>query len=93
MSTETRTTTGWMPTVLAMTRGCTMFMVTNQPTAMTMMMGMSASGWVSMAATTGGAQETKGPKKGIIWKMATSAVVRGTKSMPSAMLPAAATAP
>ena len=78
MSTETSTTTGWMPTELAITRGCTMFMVMNQPTAMTTMMGMMASGWVRMAATTGGAQETNGPKKGMNWKMATSAVVSGT---------------
>ena len=50
MSTLSRTTTGWMPTALDITRGWMRFMVTNQPAPMTSEMGMSASGWVSTAA-------------------------------------------
>ena len=66
-----------MPTLLAMTRGWTMFMTMNQPTAMMMRIGTTSSGFVRMAATTGGAQDTNGPKNGIIWKIATRAVVSG----------------
>ena len=68
---------GFTADELAITRGWTMFMTMNQPTTMMTRMGTTSLGWVRMAATTGGAHDTNGPKNGIIWKIATRAVVSG----------------
>ena len=93
MSTDTRTTTGWMPTESAITRGWMMFMTTNQPTTMMTRIGQHLGAGVKAATTTGGAHDTNGPKNGIIWRMATMTAVAGQYGMFSSQPPTAATRP
>ena len=93
MSTDTSTTTGWMPTALAMTRGWMMFMTTNQPMPMTTSVGMTTSGLVRTATTTGGAQEKNGPKNGIIWSTPDEGGGRGQEVEPKTRWATAAMMP
>src|SRR3954466_15557321 len=65
MSTDPRTTIGWIPTACAMSRGWTTFMTRNQPTPIAIRAGSVASGFTRMATSTGGTHDTNGPKNGI----------------------------
>ena len=51
MSTEPRTTMGWIPTAPAMTRGWSTFITRNQPTPITMIAGSVALGWTRIATS------------------------------------------
>src|SRR3990170_4341386 len=64
MITEARTTSGWMPTVSAMMRGCMTFISASSARPMMARVSPTWSGAVRMATMTGGAQAKKGPKKG-----------------------------
>ncbi len=88
--TEARTTTGWRPTAPARMRGWMTFWTTNQPTPMIASAGRRASGLVTAATITGGAQATKGPKNGIAIRMPEAVVVRAAYSSPRTMLQARA---
>ena len=84
MRTEPRTTIGWMPTAPCMIRGWRTFMTTNQPAPIRMSAGRTASGWRTRATMTGGAQDTNGPKNGIIWSSPAATEVRAASGRPSA---------
>ncbi len=92
MITEPRTTIGWRPTASAISRGWRTFMTTNQPTIMIASVGRMSPGSVKTATTTGGAQDTNGPKNGIAMSRPEAAVVTAMKSRPRRALVARATA-
>ena len=75
MSTEPRTTIGWMPTASCMSRGWRTFMTMNQPTPMHAIVGRSASGRTTIATRTGGSHATNGPKNGMAMRTPAAAEV------------------
>ena len=93
MTTEASTTIGWMPTAPDMRRGEMTFMVTNHAMPMRMRTGSVASGLRSRAMTTGGSQDTNGPKNGIIWSRPAAAVVTAAYGRPNTMFTIAVNSP
>ena len=91
MSTEPRTTIGWIPTAPCMSRGWRTFITTNQPMPIRMSAGSSAPGTKKSATTTGGAHATNGPKNGIAMSTPATTEVRIAERQPEDGLVASAT--
>ena len=58
-------------------------MTTIQPSPIRMSVGTTDSGWRTSATMTGGAQDTNGPKNGIIWSRPAATEVRTASGRPS----------
>ena len=69
-----------------MSRGWMMFISTNQPTTMMIMVGSTASGTKNAATNTGGNHERKGPKNGMACRMPDEAAVTGMYGNPRSRL-------
>ncbi len=81
-TTDPSTTMGWMPTAPAMSRGWRTFMVTNHATAIRIRTGTTGPSGVSSTTSTGGAQDTNGPKNGIICRRPAMTVVTAAYCSP-----------
>ena len=86
ISTDPRTTIGWIPTAPCMIRGWSTFITTNQPAAIRAVTGSSASGLKRRATITGGIHATNGPKNGIAMRMPAAAAVTPTSGNPNTTL-------
>ena len=93
ITTDARTTIGWMPTAPDISRGEMTFIVTNQAMPMTIRTGSATSGLSSSATATGGSQDTNGPKNGIIWSRPAATVVTAAYGSPNTMLTTAVSRP
>ena len=85
-TTDPRTTIGWIPTEPAISRGWRTFIVTNQPMPMMIATGSTGPSGMSIATSTGGIQDTNGPKNGIIWSTPAATVVSAAYGRPKTML-------
>ena len=93
MTTEARTTIGWMPTAPDIIRGEMTFIVTNHAMPITISTGRTALGSNRSATATGGIQDTNGPKNGIAWSRPAATVVSAAYSSPNTMLTIAVNTP
>ena len=93
MTTDARTTIGWMPTEPDIRRGEMTFIVTNHAMPMTTRTGSATSGLSRSATATGGSHDTNGPKNGIICSRPAATVVTAAYGSPNTMFTKAVRSP
>ena len=86
MTTDARTTIGWMPTEPANSRGEMMFIVTNQAMPIRIRTGTTGPLGISSVTSTGGSHDTNGPKNGTIWSRPAETVVMAAYGSPNTAL-------